>query len=45
MISIARILGAPVMEPQGKSARRTSITSRPGSSTAVTVDTSWWIVG
>ena len=36
---VARILGAPVIEPQGNSARTTSTARRPGASRARTVVT------
>ena len=45
MISIARIFGAPVMEPQGKIAEMRSIAVLLGSSLAVIVDVIVWIVG
>ncbi len=45
MISIARTLGAPVIEPQGKAARSTSTAPLSAGRVAVTSDTSWWIVG
>ena len=40
MIPIVRTFGAPVIDPLGKSARKTSGTPAPGSSSAVTVDVS-----
>ena len=40
MIPIVRTFGAPVIDPLGKSARKTSGTPVPGSSSAVTVDVS-----
>jgi hypothetical protein len=43
--SIARRLGAPVIDPHGNSALSTSTASSPGASVAVTVEVSWWIVG
>jgi hypothetical protein len=43
--SIARILGAPVIEPQGNSARTMSAAPLPGCSAARTVVTIWWTVG
>ncbi len=40
MIPIVRTFGAPVIDPLGKSARKTSGTPVPGSRSAVTVDVS-----
>ena len=40
MIPIVRTFGAPVIDPLGKSARKTSGTPVPSSSSAVTVDVS-----
>jgi hypothetical protein len=45
MICIARILGAPVTEPHGKSARNASMASYAGARRASTVDVSVWNVG
>src|SRR3546814_4453611 len=45
MISIARTLGAPVIDPHGKAARSTSTAPAPSGSRAATSETSWWIVG
>ncbi len=42
---MARILGAPVIEPQGNSARTICATRVPGLSCAVTVETMVWSVG
>ena len=44
MISIARILGAPVMEPQGKSRRITASAPISGSRRADTVEIIWCTV-
>ena len=44
MISMARILGAPVIEPPGKVARRRSTASSPSLSSPVTVETRWCTV-
>ena len=41
-ISIARILGAPVIDPPGNDAARRSNASRPSSSSPVTVETRCW---
>ncbi len=42
---MARIFGAPVMEPQGKSAANMRLMDRPGSSFARTRLTIWYRVG
>ena len=44
MISIARIFGAPVTEPQGKSAARIADSRVPGSSRPVIRRTIWCTV-
>ena len=44
MISMARSFGAPVTDPQGKSAASTSENRVPGSSRPVTRDTIWCTV-
>ena len=41
---MARIFGAPVIDPQGNSAAKTSAMERPGSSLARTRLTIWWTV-
>jgi len=42
---MARIFGAPVIEPQGKSAAKIWRIESPGSSFALTSLTIWWTVG
>ena len=44
MISMARIFGAPVIEPQGKSAAKIRESGVPGSSRPVTRPTIWCTV-
>ena len=45
IISIARIFGAPVIEPPGNAARNRSNPSAPSRNTPVTVETRWCTVG
>ena len=42
MISMVRSLGAPVIEPAGKSARSAATVDTSSRSRPRTVDTSWW---
>jgi hypothetical protein len=44
MISIARILGAPVIEPLGNVARRRSTVLVSARSCPLIVETRWWTV-